>query len=309
MKEIIHALKYERRRSIAPPLGELMRNTRRASPGGCGRRRSGAAASAPRISAWIQSGRRSRAAAGAAGGTALEAHRLHAIADRTAEGSAAGECEGCVCAFGSRFPAPGSRLGCAGRRRRHDRSDARGLRDRAETNRGERSASAYSCPSGERTARSGCSWTLLAVNLRRASASRRVAHSDLAKPATCSTAPTKRPSIATHFSGLTSRRGRDSPPRPPIARISRGCATCRATSTSRSSTCAPAWRAATRCRACRCSDAIRPSSPTSRATPAIRSTRRSPRCRRASRQPIRTRFAPKPPPSFATSSLPHTRGC
>ena len=36
-----------------------------------------------------------------------------------------------------------------------------------------------------------------------------------------------------------------------IARISRGCATCRATSTSRSSTCAPAWRAATRCRACR----------------------------------------------------------
>jgi ComF family protein len=27
MKEIIHALKYERRRSIAPPLGELMRHT------------------------------------------------------------------------------------------------------------------------------------------------------------------------------------------------------------------------------------------------------------------------------------------
>jgi ComF family protein len=27
MKEIIHALKYERRRSIAPPLGELMRTT------------------------------------------------------------------------------------------------------------------------------------------------------------------------------------------------------------------------------------------------------------------------------------------
>jgi ComF family protein len=27
MKEIIHALKYERRRSIAPPLGELMRMT------------------------------------------------------------------------------------------------------------------------------------------------------------------------------------------------------------------------------------------------------------------------------------------
>ena len=27
MKEIIHALKYERRRSIAPPLGELMRAT------------------------------------------------------------------------------------------------------------------------------------------------------------------------------------------------------------------------------------------------------------------------------------------
>ena len=30
MKEIIHALKYERRRSIAPPLGELMRNDGRA---------------------------------------------------------------------------------------------------------------------------------------------------------------------------------------------------------------------------------------------------------------------------------------
>ena len=27
MKEIVHALKYERRRSIAPPLGELMRRT------------------------------------------------------------------------------------------------------------------------------------------------------------------------------------------------------------------------------------------------------------------------------------------
>ena len=42
----------------------------------------------------------------------------------------------------------------------------------------------------------------------------------------------------------------------------RGCATCRATSTSRSSTCAPASRAASRCRACRSSAATRRSSRT-----------------------------------------------
>ena len=44
--------------------------------------------------------------------------------------------------------------------------------------------------------------------------------------------------------GFAHRRAR-------IARIWRGCATCRATSTSRSPTCAPAWRAASPCRACR----------------------------------------------------------
>ena len=139
----------------------------------------------------------------------------------------------------------------------------------------------------------------------RRSSARRYARSR----ATCSTGPTKRRSTATPSSGPTSRRARASPPRPRIVRISRGCAMCRATSTNRSPTCAPAWRVATRCRACRCSDAIGRSSRTSKATPAIRYTRRSRRCRQASRRPIRTRSAPKPPPSFATSSLPPTRGC
>ena len=51
-------------------------------------------------------------------------------------------------------------------------------------------------------------------------------------------------------------------PSPRIAPISGACATCRATSTSRSPTCGPAWRAATPCRACRSSGATRRSSRT-----------------------------------------------
>ena len=75
-------------------------------------------------------------------------------------------------------------------------------------------------------------------------------------------APTRRRSTATRSSGPTSRRGRASRPPAPIARISGACATCRATSTSRSPTCGPASRAATASRACRSSDATRRSSRT-----------------------------------------------
>ena len=120
-----------------------------------------------------------------------------------------------------------------------------------------------------------------AVRRREESTRRSSAPSLRALASECGSTPTKRRSTATRSSGPTSRRARASPPRPRIARISRGCATCRATSTSRSSTCAPAWRVATPCRACRWSDATRPSSRTSKATPAIRCTRRSRRCRPA----------------------------
>ena len=69
-------------------------------------------------------------------------------------------------------------------------------------------------------------------------------------------------STATPSSGPTSRGARVSPRPARIARFLGDSATCRATSTSRSPTCGPASRAASRCRAFRSSGATRRSSRT-----------------------------------------------
>ena len=132
LRDIIHALKYERRRSIAPPLGRLMRERgarpcsrcrRRWSPSRCIRAGSANAASTrPTISRGTWLARRATAAARAVHAPQVElpaAARHQNVRDAFA-------LSGRLPEVASRFPTPGGDR--AGRRRRDDGRDAGGVR-------------------------------------------------------------------------------------------------------------------------------------------------------------------------------------
>ena len=89
LRAIVHALKYEGRRSLARPLGALMRARGADLLDGCGLRDPGAAPPVAAPAARLQPGRRSRAARRDPGGAGAAARARDADADRPAGGAAA----------------------------------------------------------------------------------------------------------------------------------------------------------------------------------------------------------------------------
>ena len=164
MKDIIHALKYERRRSIAPPLGALMRER------GAELLRDADVVVPVPLHPRREYQRGFNQAEDLARQLGVPVLPLlkrvvsHAIADRAAEGSAAGEREEMLSRFTADPRLPESldpvRLSCPGRRCLDDRRNTRSVRARVEERRCEGSAGAYSSPSRDRTALSTAAETV-----------------------------------------------------------------------------------------------------------------------------------------------------
>ena len=141
LRAIMHAFKYDGRRSLARPLARLMRGRRRRLAAPRRLRRPGAAPCTPAVAAGIQSGSRPRGAPRRTGGACAPAQAPHRPAGRAVAHRAVERARRRVRAGAPEWQASDRRrdprpLRGARRRRDHDRCDGGSLRRGAPRRRG-----------------------------------------------------------------------------------------------------------------------------------------------------------------------------